>query len=143
MNFRAALKSDLRQIEEALQNSGLPYEDCVDHLQSFVVLEKEGSFVGCGAIELYGHRTLVRSIVVLKKYRGQSAGDLILPKLKEMASSHGVSELFLLTVTAEAYFIKRGFHTIVRDDAPEVIKNTKQFSGLCSTSAIVMLSELQ
>ena len=138
MSFRAAKKSDLDKIQAILKDVKLPYQDCAKHVHNFVVLELNDNIIGVGGIELYGDIALLRSIAVEKKYRNQGWGDAVFLEIKEYAFQSGAKELYLLTETAEQYLTKRGFIKVDRDMAPQAIKQTEQFSGLCSLSAIVM-----
>lgn len=137
MNFRVPLKSDLNKVRKILKHSGLPYEDCIDHLDNFLLVEKQEAIVGVGGFELYGEVALIRSLVVLEKHRGKNTGKLIYNKIKASALSHGVKELYLLTETAEQFFKARKFCIVKRELVPKSIKQTNQFSYLCPSSAIV------
>ncbi len=143
MNFRKATNSDLTSIQLILNSEGLPHEDCQGHLDNFLVLEEENTIIGVGGIELYGKFALIRSIAVLKEYRGKGIGLSIFSSIKQYAIDNGVTEMYLLTETAEDYFKKLSFSTISRDLTPEPIKQTKQFSSLCPSSAVVMQCILQ
>ena len=142
MNCREALGSDLHSIQLLLKQSGLPYEDCEDHIKNFIVLDDAGVVIGAGGLELYGELALLRSVVIHPAYQGRSYGQQLYRQLKSKAIDAGVRQLFVLTETADQYFIKRGFQSIPRDAAPERIKHTKQFSGLCPASAMVLLCNI-
>jgi amino-acid N-acetyltransferase len=58
------------------------------------------------------------------------------------ARSKGVTDLYLLTTTAEGFFERLGYRRVVRENAPEAIRQTKEFSGLCSSSAAFMAKVL-
>ena len=138
MNFRIAAKSDLNNIQAILKEENLPYQDCESHLNNFIVLELDDDIIGIAGVELYDDIGLLRSVAIKNKHKGKGLGAEIYTKIKEHAFQKGVKELYLLTVTAVQYFEKQGFVKINRDLAPLEIKKTKQFSGLCSLSAIVM-----
>jgi amino-acid N-acetyltransferase len=138
MKYRSPVESELLQIEQLLRLSGLPYEDCSEHFDNFLIAEVSGRIVATGAFELYGEVSLLRSIAVLNEYKGQNIGSAIYSELKAKALSLGVREIYLLTETAELYFRARNFSEIDRTSVPVVIKQTKQFSSLCPTSATVM-----
>jgi N-acetylglutamate synthase-like GNAT family acetyltransferase len=48
---------------------------------------------------------------------------------------NGVSALYLLTPTAEAFFARRGDVRISREAAPPVLHRTAEFAALCPASA--------
>jgi amino-acid N-acetyltransferase len=143
MKFRKALYSDLKLIEVMLKESKLPYEDCKYHLNNFVVIEDDGEIVGIGGAELYDDIALLRSITVLEKHRGKGIGNSIFFKIREYLKEHGVKTIYLLTETAEKYFITLGFTGIIREVVPQEIRETEQFSSLCPSSATVMKCTLQ
>lgn len=138
MKTRSSSKNDLQQIESILKQSGLPFEDCKNHLDKFLVVEDSDKIIGTGGLEVCGEFALLRSIAVVDEHRGKKIGDFIYTQIKTKAVSLGIKELYLLTETAEYYFKNRGFRVINRSLAPKEIKETKQFSSLCSSSATVM-----
>lgn len=142
MKFRTASNNDLAQIIDILKHVNLPYDDCQYHLDSFMVIEKSEEIIGVGGLELYKETALLRSVAIVDKFQGHSIGDRLCSKLINQATKLGITEIYLLTETAEAYFKNRGFVTIRREEAPEPIKQTRQFSGLCPSSATVMKMQL-
>jgi len=54
----------------------------------------------------------------------------------------GVDELWLLTIDADAFFVSLGYETRERSEAPEAIRNTEEFSGLCPEDAVLMSKQL-
>ncbi len=138
MDFRVALNTDLPQIEAILSDQGLPYSDCGEHIEHFLVLIDNESIVGVGGLEYYGDIALLRSIAILHNHQKQGLGHSMYLQLKANARELGVKFLYLLTETADDYFSRHGFVEVDRSVVPEKIKTTKQFSGLCSESAVVM-----
>ena len=58
------------------------------------------------------------------------------------ARDQGVHSLYLLTTTAEKFFLRRGYARIPREVAPAAIKTTSEFSGICPTSSAFMVKYL-
>ena len=58
------------------------------------------------------------------------------------ARSRGVRELYLLTTTAERFFERLGYRRTGRENAPEAIRGTQEFSGLCPSSSAFLVKEL-
>ncbi len=50
--------------------------------------------------------------------------------------------LYLLTTTAKDFFNKEGYIVVNRDEVPEPIKNSSEFSSVCPSTAIVMKKEI-
>ena len=59
-----------------------------------------------------------------------------------LAQDHGVRTVFLLTTTAERFFPKFGFEQITRDEVPETVRASVEFTSACPASAIVMRKRL-
>ncbi|MBL1275701.1 MAG: GNAT family N-acetyltransferase [Ectothiorhodospiraceae bacterium] len=138
MYYRAAKITDLQEIKKLLKTSNLPSGDCVEHLDNFIVVENSGEIIGVGGFEIYGGDGLLRSIVVAPNNRGKGIGGEIYKLIEQKASSLRVGNLFLLTESAEKYFLNLEFSVISRVDVPASIKGTKQFKELCPSSATVM-----
>jgi len=62
--------------------------------------------------------------------------------LEEQAIASGISDMYLLTETADKYFSKKGYHPINRDEVPTEVKASSEFSYVCPVSAIVMKKPL-
>ena len=58
--------------------------------------------------------------------------------MEEYAKSLKVSTLYLLTITAEAFFQKQGYRQTARNSAPLEIQLTTEFQSLCPASAVCM-----
>ena len=140
--LRVATNDDLLAIQALLASHNLPYQDCASHLHNFLVLESAKKIVAVGGFELYAKQALLRSLAVASEYIGQGLGDTLYRALCDTARQHGVEQLFVLTTTAVTYFTARGFMSIDRNDVPEAIKNTRQFSALCPQSAVVLRREI-
>ena len=138
MSYRKATVADLVSIEGMLKDNNLPYIDCIDHIDNFIIKENNRKVIGLGGIEIYGSNALIRSIVVTKNQRGKGIAKDIFKIIKENACSLGVNKIYLLTETAMDYFEKLNFTKVNRTEVPESIMNTKQFKTLCPSSAIVM-----
>jgi amino-acid N-acetyltransferase len=138
IRLRSANVSDLPAITEILTASKLPAADIGDHLSSFVVLEADGAIAAVGGAELFPTVALLRSLAVAPRYRGRGVAGAICDRLEAEAFRRGVAALYVLTETAESFFAYRGYVRVSRADAPPEIAATKQFSGLCSTSAVLM-----
>ena len=128
---------DLQEIKQLLQQNKLPVEDIAD-LSHFFIAKKGKKIAGVIGLEVYNQYGLLRSMVTDANYRKYSIASSLVDKLFQYAVELGLKEMYLLTETAEQYFQKKGFHTIERDNAPKAIKQTKEFSHLCPSSAVVM-----
>lgn len=100
--------------------------------------DKEGKLIGTGGLELYGDIALLRSVAVDEKLRSLSIGKRIVDEMIAKAKSIKIKEIYLLTETAQSFFLKKGFDVIPREITPDVIKNSSEFSQVCPASAVLM-----
>ena len=125
--FRALLKA-----------SGLPADD-LDFKKDLLVGYYEGDeLVGTGGLEIYGPYALLRSLSVKMGIRGKAVGTTITEYLLAEAKARNLKAIYLLTETARGFFLKKGFADVKREDVPEEIKQSAEYSNLCSPSAAVM-----
>ena len=134
--------SHLSDIETLLKKCELPFEDCNEHLDSFVGINSGGKLSAIGALQILGSVALLRSIAVLPEHRGKSLAGIITQYLLGLARSKGIVELYLLTETAENYFTRFGFRIVDRDTVADEIKSTRQYTSLCPSSAQAMCLHL-
>lgn len=130
-------------IRQLLVISGLPHEDITpQHLRHFWVLKEKGDVVGVIGLEIFGRSALLRSLAIHPRHRNQGWGSRLERKAEEYAASLKIQVLYLLTTTAENFFQKRGFYKMERGSAPLEIKGTAEFQGLCPTTSVLMMKNL-
>ncbi len=142
LTLRNADVNDLNRIHQMLFDANLPKNDCEEHINQFLLLERNGEIIGIGGLELYGSIALMRSIVVVPTERRQGTGILLCNALMEMGYRLNVRTFYLLTESTVAYFLNLGFVIESRQNVPQEIRSTKQFSELCPSSATVMSKTL-
>jgi amino-acid N-acetyltransferase len=126
-----------------LKNSNLPADD-LDYRKDLLVGYYEGDqLVGTGGLEIYGPYALLRSLSVKMGIRGKAVGTTITEYLLAEAKARKLKAIYLLTETAHGFFLKKGFVEIARNDVPEEVKQSAEYSKLCSQSAAVMSLELE
>lgn len=133
-----ATAGDVDAIKTLLVTNNLPTSGVDEHWKTFVVARDGNAIVGCGGSETYPVAALIRSIAVDRAYRSQGVGRSIVRQLLDRLSARGIREFYLLTTDADAYFVKRGFKAIDRDEVhPQVLAST-QFTEHCCSSAKCM-----
>ena len=81
-------------------------------VQEFVVAEKDGEVVGCGALHVFWEDLgEVRTLAVADSYKGQGIGSALLGVLESHARDLGVSQLFCLTFEVD-FFSRHGYHDV-------------------------------
>ncbi len=141
--LRDAEPADFEAIRALLATVNLPREGVQDRLDNFVVLLDGKKIIGTVGLELYGTRALLRSLAVAKEYQGKGYGQQLYQAIVEKARQNQISELYLLTETAEKFFAARGFEKIAREEADPKVKTTMEFRSVCPQSAACMRLKLK
>lgn len=130
---------ELNLLRDFLRMNQLPADDLkiTDSLY-LTYYNSEDVLVGSGGLEFYGDKTLLRSLAVSQAMRSQSLGKQIVEDLIEQVKASGKKEIYLLTTTAYFFFLKFGFTEIRRDEVPEEVKASTEFSHVCPSTAHVM-----
>ena len=130
-------------VTAALRKVGLPADDVEAPDRLFWRFETADLVpVGFGGLELYGTDALLRSLVTLPPLRHQGMGAAMAAILEVEARALGCRTLWLLTTTAAEFFTELGYAACERSEAPEPIRQSRQFSELCPASAILMTKPL-
>jgi len=135
-------RDGLGEAAEALRRAGLPFEDLDGPALEVFRLDGEAGPLGWAALERHGADALLRSVVVAEARRGTGAGGELVARVARRAAGEGVERLWLLTETAAPFFAGLGFAPITRGEAPEPIRRTGEFSGLCPDAAVCMTKRL-
>lgn len=133
-----ATAADLDAIKALLVAAELPTAGVDDHWKTFLIARDGEKIVGCGGAEAYQFAALIRSIAVIPEYRSSGIGRRIVRQLLDRLASRGLREFYLLTTTAEAYFRKRGFKTIDRDEVHPQLLSSREFQDACPSTATCM-----
>lgn len=136
--IRPATDADLAFIESILTENGLPVADISEVIGQLYICEGDNKRIGVGGFEAYGHAALLRSLAVRADYRGEGWGTRMCNALIERAAEQAITELYLLTTSADGFFERHGFERIDRQDVPPSIRETREFDELCPQSASCM-----
>lgn len=127
----------------ALASEGLPTRDLGAPRQRFFAWEgDDGAAVAHCGWEGRGEDRLLRSLVVSRRARGRGLATRIVAALEHLAHADGAQRLWLLTETAGPVFDRLGWRRAERDDAPEAISGSAEFTALCPASAVLMVRDL-
>ena len=141
--IRPAVAADLDAARSWLAAAGLPSEDLTAaHMADFLVALGEQRAVGMIGIEQFAAVGLLRSLVVDPHCRNAGLGRQLVDALEKIAADRGITELWLLTIDAEQYFVGCGYETRPRADAPAAIQETPEFASLCPGDAVLMRKHL-
>lgn len=124
--------------KKLLESVDLPIDGLEDQFENFLLLLRDGDLIGLIGLETHKSSGLLRSLAVKPVFQGNGLGILLTDAILEKAKEMMLKEVYLLTETAENFFIKRGFSRINRELAPETIKSSKEFAHVCPVSASLM-----
>ena len=133
-----AQTTDYLSICSLLESVHLPVEGVKEHLSNFVALKKDGRLIGTVGLEVYNTKALLRSLAIAKEFQGQGYGIQLYRTVLKMARKQGVSEIYLLTETAEDFFSRQGFNMISRDLVDAAVKESVEFQSVCPETASCM-----
>jgi amino-acid N-acetyltransferase len=143
MNYTFAAEENGPEIKQLLTDSDLHHEDITTvQLKHFLLGWNGPKLVAVIGLEIKNHNALLRSLAVDADYRNRGIATRLVGKIEDYAKSSGVDTIYLLTMTAQAFFEKCGYRQVARDSAPIGIQETTEFRNLCPASAICMVRHL-
>lgn len=119
ISVRPARTSDVKAIRELVDSYAAPGQmlsketvTLYESVQEFLIAEKDGVVVGCGALHvLWEDLAEVRTVAVSQEFHKQGIGHLILNEIIKRARDVGVKRIFCLTFQTE-FFGSIGFKEI-------------------------------
>ena len=144
--IRNAEQSDLSAIIMLLSECELPVDGVAESLPNFLVAEmmaeRDNMLVGVAGLELYGDMALLRSVAISRDFRDKGIGADLVMRTLERAKIKGVKMVYLLTETAQEYFLHFGFRKIQRHQVDHRVQQSAEFKYACPKSAVAMKLEL-
>lgn len=119
ISVRPARTSDVKAIRQLVDSYAAPGQmlsketvTLYESVQEFIVAEKDGVVVGCGALHvLWEDLAEVRTVAVAQDFHKQGIGHLILKEIIDRAREIGVKRIFCLTFQTQ-FFGSIGFQEI-------------------------------
>ncbi len=133
-----ARSDDLGAILDLLTRNGLPLDGLRDHLATALVGREHGQVVASAALEIYRDGALLRSVAVSPSLQHRGLGQALTRAALALAREHHVAAVYLLTTTADAFFPRFGFVRVTRQDVPETVRQSLEFTTACPSTAAVM-----
>jgi len=141
MNIFPLTQNNFSSALALLKENNLPTEDISETTKLFV-LEDNSCISGTVAIEYSGQVGLLRSLSVNSTNRSKGLGKQLVDFIENFAKREGVKTIYLLTTTAEKFFLKQGYGLTDRNTLPAFIRETSEFSSVCPSTAIVMKKDV-
>jgi len=127
------------EVEALLSRCDLPVSDLGEPSPARLFAARvDEKLIGVVGVEAYGPVGLLRSLAVESARRRSGYGQALVVHAERRAAESGVEELYLLTTTAAAFFARRGYQLVSRNEAPEAIARSVQFTRLCPSSSTLM-----
>lgn len=125
MNIRDAKISDVKAIHALISSYAeldrmlfCSMADIYEKLQTFSVVEEDGSVVGCCALEvIWSNLAEIKSLAVDQTKKEKGIGRMLVTTALEKAVRLGVPKVFALTLEPN-FFEKFGFEIVEKDSLP-------------------------
>lgn len=138
---RAVTQTERQEVMGLLEQQKLPVSDIKEETLLYTLAAGD-QVIGTAGLDIFEGCALLRSVSVLGNTRGKGYGKVLTDKVEQLAKENGIGSMYLITHTAKDFFERQGYLVIDRTTAPDVIKQTDQFTGLCPSSAVVMKKQL-
>ncbi|MFC5570679.1 arsenic resistance N-acetyltransferase ArsN2 [Lysobacter yangpyeongensis] len=138
MELRPLQETEHADIRVLLSDNKLPTEDLDPAAIEFIVAVDDARVVGVVGLETHANAGLLRSLAVDVAHRSTGLGAALVQAVEARARDSGLSQLVLLTQTAEAFFARRGYAVIDRSSAPPPVQSSAEFRSICPASATCM-----
>ncbi len=137
--YSGARPGEEEQVLGLLASCGLEHGDVTPQkLRHFIVARRGEEIVGAVGLEISGSDALLRSLAVAERYRRRGVGRSLVEAVERHALSMGVAHIYLLTLTAESFFVERGYLPAERGSAPAGIQETEEFRSCCPDAAVCL-----
>jgi amino-acid N-acetyltransferase len=103
------------ELIQPLEQSGIlvkrAREDLEIHIQSFVVMERDGTILACAALHPYPENKVgeLACLAVAPDYRGSDRGEQLLTAIVHQARKQKLNTLYVLTTQTTHWFLEQGF----------------------------------
>jgi len=136
--LKIALSEQERQkVIDLLLQQKLPITDIKEDTLLYL-LQDGDKLTGTVGLDIFDDCALLRSVSIVADARGKGYGKILNEQIEVFAKESGINCMYLITNTAKDFFERQGYCVIDRATAPDAIKQTGQFTGLCPSSAAVM-----
>jgi amino-acid N-acetyltransferase len=129
---------DLDGIKRLLVASLLPSRDVGGESQRFIVASEGGRLLGCAGLQVAGQDGLVRSMAVHWTRRNAGLGSKLHERLLFEAALAGVQTLYVVTTTAEDFFVGHGFRKTAAHEVPLGLQASEEFTAFVPGGSTVM-----
>lgn len=127
--------------KELLSEYHLPTDDIFSENVRLYGYFDNDNFLACVGLEEFDDAILLRSLAVKNQQATCGIGTKLTEFIGRYAYQQDKKPIYLLTDSADGFFSRIGYKQCERLNAPESIRNTKQFSELCADASLLMKLE--
>lgn len=136
--IRPATAADFPAIQALLTAASLPVAGVDAASGEYVVADLAGKVVGALGVEKSDSAALLRSFTVQADFRKRGIGEALVRHVLGQLKFEGVSPLYILTNTAEAFAARFGFVKISRQEIPVALLASSALGTACPASSTCM-----
>ena len=133
---------DIGDVLTLLESTGLPQAG-LDAQVQLIVARQDGGVCGSAALEEYAGGALLRSVAVHPRSQGHGIGHRLTKAALALARRRGHRNIYLLTTTAARFFPEFGFAPIARDEVPDDVRSSVEFTSACPATAVAMRAPIE
>lgn len=132
----ASLESE-SDLADMLRSVDLPVPEAGDQVRMLKAYVG-GELVGCVGCERYGSSALLRSLVVIRRAKGEGVGRALVEALLGRLKEDGVKQVFLVTADTAQYFGYMGFLPVPVSQVDDEVRRSPEFNAYEPDSATYM-----
>jgi amino-acid N-acetyltransferase len=129
---------DLQEALALLHAVDLPSEGVAEGFRDYLVVRDGRRLVAVCGLETHGPHGLLRSLAVEAECRGAGLGASLVEEAVTRAAARGMRDVYLLTTTARPFFLRHGFVDVPREQAPDPIRDSWEYTTGCPDDAAFM-----
>jgi len=133
-----AKPGDLPAILDLVRSVNLPPEGIADALEYFWVATEGEHTIGTVGLEVSANLALLRSVAVSPKRQHTGLGRILTDMALSYLTTRQFRAVYLLTTTAESFFVRSGFRSIPRAAVPTSVQQSVEFQSVCPDTATCM-----
>ena len=139
--IRPATTADFPAIHALLTAANLPVAGVAAANGEYMVADLSGKVAGVLGIEKSAGAALLRSFAVQDDFRKRGIGEALVRHVLGQLKFEGISPLFILTNTAEAFAARFGFVKVNREEIPDALLAASALGTACPASSTCMKLE--
>jgi len=124
-----ATPGDVRAILGLVEAVHLPPEGIAEAMEYFWVARAGERIIGTVGLEVYDDMALLRSLAVTPACQHTGLGRALTETVLSYLTTRQFRAVYLLTITAEAFFARHGFCLVARDAVPASVQQSVEFQG--------------